>query len=176
MATQPRRPVGIVLGEARFALGMTQEEFGSALGSSHRTAVRWDAGESVPAPHHLEELARRLYAAHRALAVEAAAAAGTTLVELGLEEPPKPPAPPAPPATVLRAEDLVDVVVLAVVEASGTPPAAVRPLLYAIFKRAREIGLTVQAAEKALSPPVPPSEIAPQTVEKKTKKKSADGE
>jgi hypothetical protein len=133
---------------------MTQNEFGSALGASHRTAVRWDAGQSSPGAHELRTLAGLLHPHDRLLAVEVAQHLGETLETLGLETPlpPPAPAPPQPPPT--RPEDLVDIVVCAAVEVTGSMPSALRPVLYAVFKRAREVGLTVQAAENALRPAV----------------------
>ncbi|HEX3343475.1 MAG TPA: hypothetical protein VHS09_02835, partial [Polyangiaceae bacterium] len=82
-----------------------------------------------------------------------------TLVSLGLEAPPPPPEPPPPapvppppppPPPPTPPEDLVDVLVLAAVETTGAAPAPMRALLHTVFKRAREVGLTVEAAEKAL--------------------------
>jgi hypothetical protein len=46
----------------------------------------------------------------------------------------------------------VDIVVLAAVEQTGLPVAAARGVLHAVFKRALEIGLSVEGAEKALRP------------------------
>ncbi|HEY6458676.1 MAG TPA: helix-turn-helix transcriptional regulator, partial [Polyangiaceae bacterium] len=66
------RPIRVVLGEARSALTMTQHDFGYAIGASHRTATRWDAGRSVPAVHHLVALARLLFPVSRTLAEEVA--------------------------------------------------------------------------------------------------------
>jgi len=160
------RRVNLILGEARRALSLTQKEFGRAVGASHRTAVRWDARQSSPAEHNLRTLAGLLYPQYRELAAEVAEALGTTLVGLGLEVPAPvqapPPTPVAAPAPLLAAEDLVDIVVLAVVEQSEVTPSVARSLLHAAFKRAGEIGLTVEATEKALRP-------APQGVGKSTK-------
>jgi len=159
------RALNIILGEARRALAMTQREFGLAVGSSHRTAVRWDAGQSSPAGAHLLKLAKLLYPRHRSLAAEVAEALGTTLVGIGLEAPAPAPGPPIPvlaPAPLFAAEDLVDIVVLAVVERFEVTPSVARSLLHAAFKRASEIGLTVEATEKALRP-------APQSIGKPTK-------
>lgn len=132
---------------------MSQETFGYAIGSSHRSAVRWDAGQATPAAAHLHTLARLLYPQNRALAAEVADAADETLESLGLEAPP----PASPPSAVApaapRAEDLVDVLVLKAVEISESPPASMRPLLHAVFQRGCEVGLTMQAAERALRPP-----------------------
>src|SRR5258708_25504826 len=104
MARAPRRSIHLVVGEARRELAMTQAQFGEAVGASHRSAVRWDAGQATPAVHQLCSLARLLYPRNRALAAEGADAAdGETLESLGLEAPapplpPPPPPPPPPPA------------------------------------------------------------------------------
>jgi transcriptional regulator with XRE-family HTH domain len=161
MARPAKRSIHIILGEARRALGMSQEKFGSAIGSSHRSAVRWDAGRATPAEHQLRTLAGLLHPVERALAAEVAAAIDETLESLGLEapRPPAPPAAPSPPAPpALRPADLIEIVVLAVVEHAGVTPAVARQGLYAAFKRAREIGLTVEVAEKALRPAAPPAQ------------------
>jgi hypothetical protein len=50
----------------------------------------------------------------------------------------------------LRPQDLIEIVVLAAVEHSGSLPAVVRPWLHAVFKRARELGLSMEAAEEAM--------------------------
>lgn len=73
-----------------------------------------------------------------------------SLVSLGLEAPAPPQPPPRPPGPQLRAEDLVDLLVLAAVERTGAAPAAMRTMLHAVFKRAREVGLTVEVVESAL--------------------------
>ena len=151
MARRPRRDMHLILLEAQQALSMTQREFGNAVGSSHRSAVRWAARQSEPAEHHLRTLAGLLYPHDRALAAEVADFIDETLVSLELETPPLPQPPPLPPAPPpVRAEDLVDVLVLAAVENTGAHPATMRGLLHAIFKRAGDVGLTVDAAEKGL--------------------------
>jgi hypothetical protein len=148
----------VLLGEARRALNMSQKEFGYAAGSSHRTAVRWDAGLSAPGTHHLVTLAGLLHPASPSLAAEIALAVGETLESLGLEAPaPPPPPPPPPPAPAAREADLIDALVLVAVEQSGTLPGLVRPWLHAVFKRAIELGLTPEAVEKGLRPAPPPA-------------------
>jgi transcriptional regulator with XRE-family HTH domain len=148
MAKQPKRPIEIVLGEARRALRMSQREFGAAIGSSHRTAARWDAGRATPTPNNLRRLAGLLYPQHHELATEVADAADETLESLGLEAAPA----PLPPPPAHRTEDIVDIVVLTAVDQTGAPVATARSLLHAVFKRAAELGLTVEAVEKALRP------------------------
>lgn len=158
MARPVKRSIHLILGEARFALSMSQEQFGYAVGSSHRTAARWDARQSTPAAHHLRKLATLLYPRDRALAAEVALAIDETLESLGLEAP-KPPAPP--PLPPLGPEDLVEIVVLTAVEHTGVTPAVARQCLHAVFKRAHAIGLTMEVAEKALRPPAPPAQSTP---------------
>jgi transcriptional regulator with XRE-family HTH domain len=153
MAKRTQRPIRLILGEARRALGMSQREFGYAVGSSHRTAARWDAGRSTPGMDNLLALARLLYPEHRELAIEVADAADETLESLGLEAP-----GPSQSSAPCRPEDLVDIVVLAAVEQTGAPVAAARGVVHAVFKRAGEIGMSVEAVEKALRPVVVRSE------------------
>jgi DNA-binding XRE family transcriptional regulator len=142
----PRRSLRLILTDARRTLGMSQSEFGMAVGSSHRSAVRWDGGGSVPGDHHLCTLARLLYPHDRALAAEVADAARETLVSLEIEAAPDP----------MKANvNLVDLLVLTAVEQSGSLPAAVRPWLHAVMKRGIELGLTMEAAELALRPGSP---------------------
>jgi hypothetical protein len=161
MARRERRSVHLILIEAQRALSMSQREFGYAVGSSHRTAVRWAAHQSTPGLHHLQNLAKLLHPHDRALAAEVADHIDETLVSLGLEAPPPPPPPPlpapapppppAPPAPPpVAAEHLVDLLVLTAVEITGAPPAAMRTLLHAVFERANDVGLTVEATEKGL--------------------------
>src|SRR5579859_2471030 len=97
MAKEAQRSMRAVLSEARRTLGMTQEQFGLALGSSHRSAVRWDGGDAEPAEHHLRALVPLLYRENRELAAEVASVLHETLESLGLEAPPAPPVPPLAP-------------------------------------------------------------------------------
>jgi transcriptional regulator with XRE-family HTH domain len=147
---KPTLPLGNLLAEARTKLHMSQAQFGLALGASQRTATRWDAGQSQPGLGQLRRLAELLVPVDAALATEAAAHLGDTLESLGLVAPPSPqrPAPPAAPP-----QDLVDIVVCAAAEASDVSPRSMRPLLHVAFRRAREVGLTVEQVEQALAPP-----------------------
>ena len=162
MARRERRSIQLIPTEAQRALSMSQREFGYAVGSSHRTAVRWAARQSTPAEHHLRNLAKLLHPHDRALAAEVADYVDESLVSLGIEAPPPPPPPPLPPPPPVppapppvRAEDLVDVLVLTAVEITGSAPAPMRAMLHAVFKRAGDVGLTVDAAEMGLRAPIP---------------------
>jgi hypothetical protein len=138
MPKHVKRSVQLILIDAQRALSMTLREFGYAVGSSHRSAVRWASRQATPAEHHLRSLARLLHPVDRILAAEVADFIDESLVSLEIEAPPEPPAPapPAPaPSPRVGAEDLVDVLVLAAVENTGAAPAAMRALLHAVFKR-----------------------------------------
>jgi DNA-binding transcriptional regulator YiaG len=147
VAIRPTMTVRLLLTHARHALGMSQREFGYALGSSHRTATRWDAGQSSPADFELRRLVELLQPVNRDLAVECAAHLGETLVDLGLE------APPPPPPLPFTTNDLVDVVLCAAAEAADASPRSMRSVLHVAFRRARQMGLDVRQVEAALAPP-----------------------
>jgi transcriptional regulator with XRE-family HTH domain len=158
MPSQPQLPLRQLLSLARSRLGMSQREFGPALYASHRSASRWETGRSAPDPVALRRLAELLVPLDRGLAEEAAAHAHQTLEELGLVAPAAPPGPPRPAVT---ARDLVDAVLCVAAEASDASPRALRPVLHAAFKRARELGLSVDAVEVALAPAEPGGKRAP---------------
>lgn len=65
-------------------------------------------------------------------------------------EVPLPATPSASAPLLVRPQDLVDVVVCCAAEMTGWAPSALRPVLHAVFKRAGEVGLSVEAAEQAL--------------------------
>jgi transcriptional regulator with XRE-family HTH domain len=142
------RPVRTLVALARSTLGMTQQELGGALGASHRTAARWEAGHSTLLPPALAKLAALVHPRDAALAAEIAAAAGQTLESLGIVAPPQPPAAPPP----LPASLLVDAVVCVAADALGAAPATLRQALFAAFRRARELRLSVDDVEAALAP------------------------
>lgn len=159
-----RRPLFLLAGQA---LGETQEGLGKALGVARRTAQRW-AKTGIP-DDTLPDLAKLVYPHDADLAAEIAAAAGTTLEALGLVAPLVAPAPapavevaaaparapePDPAAPSASAPPLpdavVDAVVCAAAEVMNLSPREVRAGLLAAFACAREIGLSVDAVERAL--------------------------
>jgi transcriptional regulator with XRE-family HTH domain len=142
------RPVRTLVVVARHTLRMTQRRLGEALGASSRTAARWEAGQSALYPPALAKLAALVHPRDAALAAEIAAAAGQTLESLGIVAPPPPPAAPPP----LPARLLVDAVVCVAADALGAAPATLRQALFAAFRRARELRLTVDDVEAALTP------------------------
>jgi hypothetical protein len=151
-------PVDIrpLVARARSTLEMTQEEFGLALGASHRSAQRWDAGTAEPGAHQLETLVRLLYPKDAALATQIADAIRETPESLGIVQP-APPAPVGPPPRARPPADLiVESIVCAAAEAVALPPAGVRPALRAAFERAKAMELTVDEVDAVLSPKAPP--------------------
>lgn len=135
---------------------MNQRDFGHALDSSQRTAQRWELNQATVYEAVWKELARLLTPVDLDLAEEVAAMAGATLLALGLVDPPPPAAPvldsEAHPGRSHAAADLVDVVLLAAAHAFDGSPRPLRPVLHAAFKRAREMGLSIEEVEAALAP------------------------
>jgi transcriptional regulator with XRE-family HTH domain len=160
-------------------LGMFHGELADVLGVSRRTVSRWGQDGARLRLDQVAKVAELAYAHDPSLAAEIAAAAGETLVTLGLEaaappepraapeppmhpEPPMPPelppivaAPPPPPVVPapprVAPQNLVDAVVCAAAEALDVSPRVVRPGLLAAIRCAREVGLTVEEMEAALS-------------------------
>jgi hypothetical protein len=152
-------PIRRLLVLASHALGIGQKQLGEMLGSSHRTAHRWQVGQSHPTEHQLHELARKVYPQDPALAAQIAQAGDTTLEALGVVAPPPPPpplppvvAPPAPPPPPPRppAEEMIDAVVCAAAEAMNMMPAEIRPGLLAAATRGRKLSMTMAEAERGL--------------------------
>jgi transcriptional regulator with XRE-family HTH domain len=146
MRKQLSRPLRELLSFARHTLGMSQNAFGPALGWSHRTAVRWERGHSIPPDDALVKLAGLLVPVDADLAAEMATAAGETLESLGLVTKPA----LAERALRVTPEDLGDAVLCAVAEAADLPPRALRPILHAAFARAKSLGLTVEQLEESM--------------------------
>ncbi|MGH7438877.1 MAG: helix-turn-helix domain-containing protein [Polyangiaceae bacterium] len=159
MTRRGRRTTRELVRAARSALGMTQLEFGSALGSSTRTAKRWENGSSHPGAT-LTRIIALLVPVDRELAEEIANEEAPLFEVLGIPKPVVPPASPAAPAAPVPAapasrateRDLADVVLCATAEQSDLPPRALRPLLHAAFARARALGLTVEQLDEAFAP------------------------
>jgi len=145
-----------LVGRARIVLGMTQKDFGEALGASHRSAQRWDAGASEPGTHQLQNLVRLLYAKDAALATQIADVIRETPASLGIVEPALPSPVGAPPRPRPPTELIVESIVCAAAEALAVPPATVRPALRAAFQRAKAMELTVDEVDAVLSPQAPP--------------------
>ncbi len=148
-------PAVVLTLEARLLLHLGQRSLGDLLGLSRRTIQRWDAGKSSPTSWQLEKLATAVHPRDADLAAKLAASAGTTLEALGLVSPPPAAVVPAPGPPPLSPRHLVDVVVCAAAEALNVAPPAVRPVLLAAFRKAREVGLKVEDVEAVLGTPTP---------------------
>jgi hypothetical protein len=136
------------------AMRILAVDLGRMLGVSRRTAQRW-SGTTIPSSA-FPKLASLVHPHDRSLAAEIASAAGTTLIGLGLEQPPPPPPAESPPASPAREPipvhpGIVDAVVCSAADAMNLMPRDVRPGLHAAVVRARELGLTLEAIEKALA-------------------------
>jgi DNA-binding XRE family transcriptional regulator len=152
---QLNRSVEELMGRSRHVMGFTQQMLGEALGSSKRTAHRWEAGKASPTVSQVRALAAMVFPREPALAEQLAAAASTTLLELGLVQPPAPPSPaPAPPPRP-PTRLVVHAVVCVAADELATAPETVRRALHAAFKCARELNLSLADVEDALKPEAP---------------------
>jgi hypothetical protein len=150
---------GAVLGRANQTLQLTNGELAQLTGTSVRTVIRWYGGESHPGYDVFQKLAVAAFPKDSALAADLATAGGVTLEQLGLVQKQAaqrvpvvaPPPPPPPIPTSLLAE----AVVCSAAEELDAPPRAVRGILRAAFRRAREMRLTVESMDDALSLPSP---------------------
>jgi transcriptional regulator with XRE-family HTH domain len=155
------RSITPLLFRARQSVGMSQEAFGDSLGVSKRTVSRWEAGGATLSPFQACQLARMVYPKDTVLAAELAGAASETLESLGLMvKAPAPLGPPPVPALApLPSRLVVDAVVCVAADALGAAPNTVRAALYAAFKRAKELRLSVDDVEIALAPAAPASPV-----------------
>jgi transcriptional regulator with XRE-family HTH domain len=142
------RPKQVLAFEARRALGLSREEFGRLLQSSKRTVARWEGGQSTLHAQDLVELARHVCPHDASLAEEIALAGGATLERLGIVPPSPALPPPLPP---IPGHVLVDAILCAAADALKAVPETVRPAVLAAFRRARELRMTVEDVEKALT-------------------------
>ena len=127
------------------ALGLTQKEFGDIVGKTKRTVQRWEEDGVALIPSEVKAFAQALCPVRPDLAAQMAAAANTTLDELGIV--------PAAHASRTAPSDAIDSVVRAAAEAMGVSPDAIRPAVAAAFVRARDAGLDVQAVVDRLNRP-----------------------
>jgi transcriptional regulator with XRE-family HTH domain len=163
------------------SLQLLNADLAELCGVSVRTVSRWWSHESTPDFHVFQKLAAAAHLQDPALAADLATAGGVTLEQLGLAAPPPAqPAPvlmlpPAPPPVPTRL--LVESVVCSAAEELDAPPRAVRGILRAAFRRAREMRLSVEDMDDALSPPPvaapPPGDPAKHAAPSKRKPRSS---
>jgi transcriptional regulator with XRE-family HTH domain len=141
-----------LLVHAGHALGMSQGDIALLLGVSRRTVSRWTGHGATLGPDQVATLARAVHPKDPQLAAHIAAHGGATLESLGIGQPaPKEALQPKPEDIESVARTLVDAVVCAAAEALDASPRAVRPALLAAFTRARELGLSLETAERTLA-------------------------
>ena len=133
-------------------LRLNQRELAELLGVSPRTVSRNYRSGMTLLPQTCERLARTCHPHNRALAVELAARAGKTLVDLGLEAPPPPAVLPPPRAPAVLHRHVVDAVVSVAAEAMQSTPQAMRPAVLAAFERAVALGMTSEEVVAAMAP------------------------
>ncbi|HEY8041344.1 MAG TPA: helix-turn-helix transcriptional regulator [Polyangiaceae bacterium] len=143
-----------LLGDARRALMLSQEQLANAIGSSKRTVQRWETNRAHPSTGEMAKVAALVHPQDPAIAAEIAASIGQTLESLGLVPPPPPAPPPLPPMPRHLA---VDAVVCVASDALGVTPGAVRAALLAAFRRARELGLAYDEVERAMDDALKPA-------------------
>jgi hypothetical protein len=146
-----------LLDAVRKELILSQAKLGAIIGRERRTVMRWQHGKRRPYPWDWERMARAVHPRNRALAAQLAAAAGQTLVSMGLEAPAPPPAPPpaAPAPAGPAPRHLVDSIVCAAAEAIQLTPQAIRPALMAAFERASALNMASDAVLGGLAPAKP---------------------
>lgn len=149
------------------ALRIPGTELAKLLGVTPKTVYRWYGNRSSVTALTVGDLAPHVYPHDAALAERMHAYAARDLAKSGLRPPPplpRPPPPPAPQAVApvpaasptamaprgLRAEGVIH----AVCKALDVGPRAVRPAVYAAFRRAKELELTVDDVVQELAPPV----------------------
>jgi hypothetical protein len=122
-------------------LHLTQKGLADHLGCSARTIMR--GGPTFIASTYAR-LAADVHPHDRAFAAELAAAAGTTLVGLGLESPVNRGPTPA---------YLADSILCAAAEAMHVPPGTMRPALVAALERIVALGMTAEEVLKGMAEP-----------------------
>lgn len=147
VATLVVRPKSVLIFEARRVLGLNRDQLGTLLRLSKRTVARLEGGQSAIHTEGLFELARKVHPRDAALAEELGLAGGTTLEKLGVVAAPVAP----PPAPAIPGHVLVDAIVCAAADALKAVPETVRASVLAAFRRARELRMTVEDVENALT-------------------------
>jgi hypothetical protein len=148
MSLPIRDNASVLLYDAQVALSTSQEGVGRVMGVSRRTMSRWVASQ-LPTliPAHAEPLVRAVYPADAALAERIAAVGGLTLKALGLEA-------PSEMLDAATGRTRADAVVCAAAEALDGSPLAPRRALIAAVRRARQLGLSLEALETYLTPSI----------------------
>lgn len=131
------------LQETLTKLRLTQTEAARRLGLVHRTVNRWALGDSAPNAARFTALVRMIHALDPASAEELAASAGWTLAAAGI-------ATTKAGALSREARLAIDSVLCSAFDAFDGTPKTLRPALAAALARMRELGLSIDDAERAL--------------------------
>jgi DNA-binding XRE family transcriptional regulator len=150
------RPLSVLLYEARRALHMNRQDIGKAIGWSYRTIVRWETRHTDVYSPSLLKIVPRVHAVDPQLAAEIAMACGSSLVQLGIGTVPAQNVAAAAQRTPVSLQHLADSVACAAADALHAAPEAVRPALLAAFRRARELRMTFDDVESALTEALAP--------------------
>jgi hypothetical protein len=154
---------GELLFEINKVLHLNHRELADFLGISRRTMQRVYSGGSVLGGGNLKQLAVAIHPTNPELAARVAQRASTTLQALGLvaASPPTMAAPGAvqPVKVATPHPRLADSVVYVAADILDLAPRAVRPAMLAAFRRAHELGLTVEMITAALEDAAPPKPI-----------------
>jgi transcriptional regulator with XRE-family HTH domain len=142
------RGVGKAILKARGALRLHQSELGAQAGVSFRTIARWENGYRVPTEKQLDALLRAVIPYDEELAETIAAAAGASLVSLGLVTPP----PPPPPARVPPSKESVEHAVFLAAEEIDVAPARMRMPMAKLLRRLDALGATWEEAAALIAP------------------------
>ena len=130
---------------------MSQTELAEALGSSRRTIIRRELGQSSPVDFELRQFADLVRLEDADLADEMLAAGG---LQEPIAAPIAPAAPDEPvPAAItpaLPAEYRIDAILCAAADAIDAVPRDVKPAIVAAFVRAKQMGLSIEEVVAAL--------------------------
>jgi transcriptional regulator with XRE-family HTH domain len=132
---------------------VSQTELADALGSSRRTIIRRERGQSYPVDDEVRQLADLVRSEDEDLADELLAARGL-LLDVTDEVTPATPDVSAPPqvSPAMAAKYSIDAVLYAAADAIDAIPRDVKPAIVAAFVRAKELGLTIDQVVSTLKP------------------------
>jgi hypothetical protein len=124
----------------QMALGLTQTQLGDLVGKTKRTIQRWQERGFTPTVDQAEALAAALQPVRPDLAEQMRELARSVAIAMGM-------APPPPPVT----SEVIDAILRAAAEASGTSPAAIRPAITAALRATDEAGVDLGDLVAALT-------------------------
>jgi transcriptional regulator with XRE-family HTH domain len=148
------------LRRCRVAAGLSKKALAERLRLTPQSIARWEDDYRSPSSGALRNLVRLFYEINPALAQAIADAAGEPLATFGIlpraeptavATPPIVMAPPSPPSPPISPRHAADSVVCAASEDREMPLAEARLVLLAGFRRAKEMGLTVEMVEAGLA-------------------------